>query len=766
VSRTGNLLFPEDDDWVASIIKALPEKEPEKKPPSGASDSDVIEDPVAIEAEAAFAEVAAKTAVSEAIDAAGWSATALKAPAEATPEFGTAEEEWRAAEALDDLDAAIARAAGDPAFADVDDPVRDAANAAFAETDADTATRDAIDAAGWAAAAEPATEPVEYGFSPEALAALDSVIAREGIGEGIGESIRESVGEGADPVAIEAEAAFAETAAEVAAEDAVFAAGWSAMASKSGDIGGVEKLSAAELKALNLAMAKDDRDMVSLAEIDDSVRLAGDTRFTEVAADVATRDAIRMAAPGARDVPRDIPGDVPSDILAALDPLSISEQRALDAAIAEQTISRMDPGAHGDPVALEADSVFSDIAAELAIADALLAARRTPPSEAAVVAGAPRQAPAGPGLWGIEDLVRAEAEIAFEDAAYDLAYSTVDSLVTGEAAALAAFDQAIASGADPEEALALAIAAAEELDPRSFGMTLAAVQSVGPDDFLFQAPGPGEEGPDRTAPADEAAQPDQPEDAPEDLIVFARVGDNFETLPAEEQILGGLGGGPGADTLGGLAEGFEFFLDLEFVSGAGSHFRAVERDDELITGTVAAASKIEGTAGDDTLTGTSAADNIFGYAGDDILIGGRGADTLTGGTGADKFVFEGGSGADALSRATSLGTDRITDYSAADGDTFGLADADFGFGAAGTLTAGADYFESGSATLSGAPLDASGGAVGPAIVVLGDGSGTDGVDIYYTDDASAMTTDNSYQIADVDGINTGDIDSGDFTLRA
>ena len=78
-------------------------------------------------------------------------------------------------------------------------------------------------------------------------------------------------------------------------------------------------------------------------------------------------------------------------------------------------------------------------------------------------------------MWEIEDLVRAEAEIAFEDAAYDLACSTVDSLVTGEAAALAAFDQAIASGADPEEALALAIAAAEELDPRSFGMTLAAV---------------------------------------------------------------------------------------------------------------------------------------------------------------------------------------------------------------------------------------------------------------------------------------------------
>ena len=83
-------------------------------------------------------------------------------------------------------------------------------------------------------------------------------------------------------------------------------------------------------------------------------------------------------------------------------------------------------------------------------------------------------------------------------------------------------------------------------------------------------------------------------------------------------------------------------------------------------------------------------------------------------------MFEGGSGADALGHATSLGTDTITDYSAIDGDTFGLSDADFGFGAAGTLTAGTDYFES-TATLSGAAQDLSGGAAGPAIVVLGAG---------------------------------------------
>ena len=175
---------------------------------------------------------------------------------------------------------------------------------------------------------------------------------------------------------------------------------------------------------------------------------------------------------------------------------------------------------------------------------------------------------------------------------------------------------------------------------------------------------------------------------------------------------------------------------------------------------------LEGNDGADTLYGGTGDDNIFGYAGDDILIGGEGDDTLTGGGGADQFVFEGGSGVGALAHATSLGTDTITDYSAADGDTFGLSDADFGLGAAGTLIDGTDYFESAAATLSAAPLDASGGTANSGIVVLGDGAGTDGVQVYYTEDASAMTTANSYQITDITGTNTSQIEAGDFNLRA
>jgi hypothetical protein len=773
VSRTGNLLFPdnEDDGWVTSIIKGLPEPKSDIKPVS-----ETIEDPVAIEAEARFAELAAEVAEREAISAAGWFAEAIG------PDGPPPTEELKLSEqALNALDAVIDREAlKDPDITGEDDPVALAADAAFAQTAAEVAERGAVKTAGWSAEAIPSKAPpqmVEDRYSQQALDALDAVIERETLKD------PDIAGED-DPVALAADAAFAQTAAawtadvrrpdevapeptrpadrepgpefwpealaaldvvlgrddiqsdlkaevidpvslaadavfaDVIAEHAIFAAGWSAMASKPGDGVGVAELTPVERLALDTALAEEAKTPGHLTRTEDPVGLAGDAVFSEIAADVDTRDAIRIA----EWTPQPTPGISPLDtseavrpeVLETLSPLSVSEQRALDTAQAEQS------AVASDPVALEADALFADMAADVAIEDAIQEARlEGRPDPAMVVQADHRQQAIGPGFWEIEDLVRTEAEIAFEDAAFDVAYNAVDTLVTGEAVALAAFDQAIASGADPEEALALAIAAAEEIDPKAFGLTRVAATAIVPGEGRIDAPSRDDKVEDKTGDAVRTAEAgEQPErtaedDRSEDAITFARVGEGFEILPDEDLLFGGAEG----DTLGGEAPDFEFTLDL--VSGAGAHFHKTERDDEPVS-IAEVVAPIEGTAGADTLTGSTGVDNIFGYAGDDILIGGQGADTLSGGDGADQFVFEGGSGADALGHATSLGTVTITDYSAIDGDTFGLSDADFGFGAAGTLTAGTDYFES-TATLSGAAQDLSGGAAGPAIVVLGAG---------------------------------------------
>jgi Ca2+-binding RTX toxin-like protein len=84
------------------------------------------------------------------------------------------------------------------------------------------------------------------------------------------------------------------------------------------------------------------------------------------------------------------------------------------------------------------------------------------------------------------------------------------------------------------------------------------------------------------------------------------------------------------------------------------------------------ANVLNANAGNDTIAGNGGADRIFakegadlidGGAGNDTLEGGAGADTITGGIGADRFVF----------RAVDLGsTDRISDFSAAEGDRIDL----------------------------------------------------------------------------------------------
>lgn len=220
-----------------------------------------------------------------------------------------------------------------------------------------------------------------------------------------------------------------------------------------------------------------------------------------------------------------------------------------------------------------------------------------------------------------------------------------------------------------------------------------------------------------------------------------------------------LWGGDGADSLWGGSGNDVLYgeADADWLSGG-------EGNDTLYGGD--GNDTLEGDAGIDQLYGQAGNDNLFGYADDDVLVGGEGDDSLTGGTGADEFRFAGGSGSGALAHAASLGTDTVTDFSEADGDTFGLSDADFDFGTSGNLTDGDTYFEYAGGSLSGAPLDASSGNGGPAIVVFGQNTGTDGVSVYYTDDASAMTDANSYQIADIVGVNMTEVEAADFFLRS
>ncbi len=875
MSRTGNLLFPDDQDdgWVTTIQKALPKDDPENLK---------IEDPVAIEAEAAFAEIAAETAAQEAINAAGWSAATVQ------PEPARPEDEISPA-ALEALDAVIAReGAKDGFLGPVVDPVADAASAAFAETAAETASREALAAAGWSAEttkpetksagpARPDGPPEDMPLaSPAELAALDAAIEKETARD-------EAFSDVPDPVAAAADAAFAETEAENATREAITTARWSAEPLKvPEDIAGAgdgEILPPGELAAIDEVIAKVDKTTDLLSGVEDPVAFAADAAFARTAAEVAAGEAIDAAE------------DTEPKIVA-----SAAEMEALDDEIAKQALLGIELDTGEDPVAIEAEAAFAETAADLAVTDAIFAAGWAPqtlPPGAMVAEGVPGR-PRGLGFWEIEDLVRAEAEIAFEDTAYDLAYSAVDSLVTGEAAALAAFDQAIAAGADPEEALAAAIAAAEAVDPFVFGVARVATGPFDEDDLAFLDQGPAEPGSEPGEEPGDARDEPETEDEPEDEPEILTGGEGFDPVTGQELLLGV----DGSETLPGT--GIDFLLDLDLISAPGSGFRRAERDDLIILpaaalltavpGTVAADfligsagadaiggregddfiygdvptnfisgthdignpltdptfsgsggsdaisggagsdtiwggagddvihgdvpdtssslfseftfslgtdasgddeihggdgadtlfggggddtlfgddgnDTLEGNDGADTLYGGAGDDNIFGYAGDDILIGGEGDDTLTGGGGADQYVFEGGSGADALAHATSLGTDTIADYSAADADTFGLSDADFGLGAAGTLTDGTDYFESAAATLSASPLDASGSIANAGIVVLGDGAGTDGVQIYYTTDASAMTTANSYQIANVDGANTSDIEAGDFGLRA
>jgi Ca2+-binding RTX toxin-like protein len=150
---------------------------------------------------------------------------------------------------------------------------------------------------------------------------------------------------------------------------------------------------------------------------------------------------------------------------------------------------------------------------------------------------------------------------------------------------------------------------------------------------------------------------------------------------------------------------------------------------------------LSGLAGNDILWGLGGADTLSGGSGDDQLNGGAGNDILTGGEGADLFRFTNGVGETVAEKAAFLGSDLITDFNGAedtlvfDGQTFNASSI-------------LDYVEQNTALTDAATAVGSGGA---GVIMIGADSGGGGVEVWFTEDTSAASTANSYQIATLAG---------------
>ena len=139
-----------------------------------------------------------------------------------------------------------------------------------------------------------------------------------------------------------------------------------------------------------------------------------------------------------------------------------------------------------------------------------------------------------------------------------------------------------------------------------------------------------------------------------------------------------LRGGAGADVLDGGA-------GIDLASYYGSWVKVVVN---LTTGTGSGGdaqgdslTRIENLSGSqvgDALFGSAGANTLSGWWGDDLIVGVGGQDTLAGGVGADRFAY-GSTGESQVG----AGSDRITDFSHAQGDKVDLSVMDADAGLAG-----------------------------------------------------------------------------------
>lgn len=132
-------------------------------------------------------------------------------------------------------------------------------------------------------------------------------------------------------------------------------------------------------------------------------------------------------------------------------------------------------------------------------------------------------------------------------------------------------------------------------------------------------------------------------------------------------------GGGGND----LLSGGDFFdnmhgnVGMDTLHGGGSGDWVVGgQDGDLLNGDEGD-DVVHGNLGADTCDGGAGADTMWGGQQDDILRGGAGSDWLSGDRGAD--LLTGGTGADTFYFFAEAGADRVTDFSALDGDRVMLA---------------------------------------------------------------------------------------------
>lgn len=151
-------------------------------------------------------------------------------------------------------------------------------------------------------------------------------------------------------------------------------------------------------------------------------------------------------------------------------------------------------------------------------------------------------------------------------------------------------------------------------------------------------------------------------------------------------------------------EGFAGSISLNITATAthGATGATASSTESLILNYTAGDNFLSGDGAANTLMGGSGNDQITGLAGDDVIVGGIGNDTLTGGDGTDTFVFSQGD----------TGTDVITDFNVAQGDTLSLADllsgVDEVFGSGESLDTLLDFNLVGNDTLVEVDVDTDG----------------------------------------------------------